>query len=53
VIGNLGDRWLMSRLDPVKKGQLAVALKHGGATAKQMRDELATARWHWLEQAWA
>jgi hypothetical protein len=53
VIGNLGDHWLMSRLDPVKKGQLAVALMHDGATAKQMRDELATARWHWLEQAWA
>ena len=34
----------MSRLDPVKKGQLAVALKHDGATAKQMRDELAAAR---------
>jgi DNA-binding transcriptional ArsR family regulator len=43
VIGDLGDRWLMSRLDPVKKGQLAVALKHDGATAKLMRDELAEA----------
>jgi FaeA-like protein len=43
VIGNLGDRWLMSRLEPVKRGQLAVALKHDGATAKQMRGELAEA----------
>jgi hypothetical protein len=43
IIGSLGDRWLMSRLEPVKKGQLAVALQHDGPTAKKMRDELAAA----------
>jgi hypothetical protein len=41
VIGSLGDRWLLSRLEPVKKGQLKIAAKHHGATAKQMRRELA------------
>jgi hypothetical protein len=43
IIGSLGDRWLLSRLEPVKKGQLAVALQHDGLTAKQMRAELAAA----------
>jgi hypothetical protein len=42
VIGSLGDRWLLSRMGPVK-GQFARALEHRGASTKTMREELAEA----------
>jgi hypothetical protein len=43
VIGTLGDRFLLSRLAPVGRGQFDRALKHGGAGTIQMRKELADA----------
>jgi hypothetical protein len=42
VIGSLGDRWLLTRMAPVK-GQFRMALKHRGADTKAMRAELADA----------
>ena len=42
VISEMGDRWLLSRLAPVK-GQFQRALKHGGKATTQMRQELAEA----------
>jgi hypothetical protein len=42
VIGNLGDRWLLTRMAP-QKGQLARAIKHEGAATTQMRKELSEA----------
>jgi hypothetical protein len=42
VIGSLGDRWLLTRMGPVK-GQFARALEHRGASTKTMREELAEA----------
>jgi hypothetical protein len=41
VVGALGDRFLLSRLAPVGRGQFGRALKHGGAGTIQMRKELA------------
>ena len=41
VIGAMGDRFLLSRLAPVGRGQFSRALKHVGAGTKQMRQELA------------
>jgi hypothetical protein len=43
VIGAMGDRFLMSRLAPVKRGQFDQALKHLGPASQQMRTELAEA----------
>jgi hypothetical protein len=43
VIGTLGDRFLLSRMAPVAKGQFPRALKHDGASTGQMRKELAEA----------
>jgi hypothetical protein len=43
VIGSMGDRFLMSRLAPAGRGQGPAALKHRGATTRQMREELAAA----------
>jgi hypothetical protein len=44
VIGAMGDRFLMSRLAPVKgQKQFTRALDHLGASTKQMREELARA----------
>jgi hypothetical protein len=43
VIGSMGDRFLMSRLSSVGKGQGPTALKHRGAAIAQMRKELAQA----------
>jgi hypothetical protein len=46
VISSMGDRFLLSRLHPVQKGQFARALKHAGEASKQMRQELAEAVAH-------
>jgi hypothetical protein len=46
VIGAMGDRFLLSRLAPMSKGQFARALQHQGAATKQMRTELAEAVAH-------
>src|SRR5262249_602018 len=43
VIGAMGDRFLLSRLAPVVRGQFTQALKHMGAATAQMRKELAEA----------
>jgi hypothetical protein len=43
VIGAMGDRFILSRLAPVGRGQFARALKHVGAGTGQMRKELAEA----------
>jgi bifunctional DNA primase/polymerase-like protein len=43
VIGSLGDRFLLCRMEPVEKGQFKWALKHDGAQTGQMRKELAEA----------
>jgi hypothetical protein len=43
VIGSLGDRFLLYRLEPDYAGQLKKALDHRGKTTKTMRDELASA----------
>jgi hypothetical protein len=43
VIGEMGDRFLFSRLKPVDDGQFEQALLHTGAATKQMRKELAEA----------
>jgi hypothetical protein len=42
VISAMGDRFLLSRLRPVNKGQFARALMHVGAKSAQMRAQLAT-----------
>ena len=41
VIGSMGDRFLLSRLAPVGRGQFGRAMKHVGAGTKQMREELS------------
>src|SRR5262249_35930565 len=41
VIGSMGDRFLLSRLEPVGQGQFNRALKHAGETNKYMRREIA------------
>ena len=41
VIGAMGDRFLLSRLAPVQKGQFGRALDHVGVATAQMRKELA------------
>jgi hypothetical protein len=43
VIGAMGDRFVMTRMAPVAKGQFSHALKHRGATTTEMRQELAQA----------
>jgi hypothetical protein len=43
VIGTLGDRFLLVRLDPTSEGQFDACLKHIGTATKIMRDELAHA----------
>ena len=43
VIGSMGDRFLLSRLEPVGRGQFARAMRHVGAGTGQMRKELAEA----------
>ena len=43
VIGSMGDRFLLSRLEPVGRGQFARAMHHVGAGTGQMRKELAEA----------
>ena len=43
VIGSMGDRFLLSRLAPVGRGQFARAMRHVGAGTGQMRKELAEA----------
>jgi hypothetical protein len=43
VVGALGDRFLLSRLAPVGRGQFGRALKHGGDGTTRMREELAEA----------
>jgi hypothetical protein len=43
VIGSLGDRFLLCRLDTDHEGQLKRALDHSGSAFKVMRDELADA----------
>jgi hypothetical protein len=46
VIGSMGDRFLLSRLQPVRKGQFNRALQHAGKINQQMRKELAEAVAH-------
>jgi hypothetical protein len=43
VIGSMGDRFLLSRLAPVDRGQFRRAMMHVGAGTGQMRQELAEA----------
>jgi hypothetical protein len=43
AITNLGHRFLYSRVELVRQGQLKKAIKHRGAGAAQMRKELAAA----------
>ena len=43
VIGTLGDRFLLVRLDPGSDAQFDMCFKHVGATPQTMRDELADA----------
>ena len=43
VIGAMGDRFLLSRLAPVDRGQFSRAMKHVGNGTGQMRIELAEA----------
>jgi hypothetical protein len=43
VISAMGDRFLLSRLEPTPRGQFARALQHVGAANKKMRGELAEA----------
>jgi hypothetical protein len=43
VIGSMGDRFLLSRMQPTAKGQFKRALAHVGPRSKQMRNELAEA----------
>jgi hypothetical protein len=43
VIGSMGDRFLLSRMEPKGKGQFERALKHVGLRSKEMRKELAEA----------
>ena len=46
VISQMGDRYLLTRLAPVRDGQFARALQHAGAGNKTMRKELAEAVAH-------
>jgi hypothetical protein len=46
LIGAMGDRYLLSRVVPVERGQFERALAHMGAASKQMREELAEAVAH-------
>ena len=46
VLGAMGDRFLLSRLAPIGKGQFKRALKHAGAANGRMRAELAEAVGH-------
>jgi hypothetical protein len=46
VISSMGDRFLLTRLQPVRDGQFKRALKHVGSANKQMRAELAEAVVH-------
>jgi hypothetical protein len=43
VIGAIGDRFLLSRFEPVEQGQFERALDHAGEVTKVMRAELAAA----------
>ena len=43
VISQMGDRYLLTRLAPVRDGQFARALQHAGAGNKTMRKEFAEA----------
>jgi hypothetical protein len=43
VIGSMGDRFLLSRLEPASKGQFKRALAHVGPRSKEMRQELSEA----------
>jgi hypothetical protein len=43
VIGSLGDRFLLCRLEPCSDAQFTMALKHTGDATKMMRVELADA----------
>jgi hypothetical protein len=45
VIGSMGDRFLLNRLEPCK-GQFQCALRHSGAATEQMQKELAEAVVH-------
>jgi hypothetical protein len=45
VIGSMGDRFLLNRLEPCK-GQFQCALRHSGAATGQMQKELADAVAH-------
>jgi hypothetical protein len=46
VISQMGDRYLLTRLAPVRDGQFSRALQHAGAGNKTMRKELAEAVAH-------
>jgi hypothetical protein len=43
VIGAMGDRFLLTRLAPVAKGQFDRALQHVGSATTEMRKQLAEA----------
>jgi hypothetical protein len=43
VIGNMGDRFCLSRLAPIREGQFRRALKHAGDVNRVMRRELQEA----------
>jgi Bifunctional DNA primase/polymerase, N-terminal len=43
VIGAMGERFILNRLEPKEEGQFDFALKHVGPKTKQMRSELAEA----------
>jgi hypothetical protein len=43
VIGAMGERFVLNRLEPKEEGQFDFALKHVGPKTKQMRNELAEA----------
>src|SRR5262249_41375525 len=46
VISNMGDRFLLTREEPVRNGQFKKALKHVGPINTKMRTELAEAVAH-------
>jgi hypothetical protein len=46
VISQMGDRYLLTRLAPVRDGQFARALQHAGTGNRAMRKELAEAVQH-------
>jgi hypothetical protein len=46
VLGAMGDRFVLSRLAPIGRGQFKRALKHAGAANGRMRTELAEAVAH-------